>query len=146
MNRSSLLAELDELGVQIWAAGDRLRYKPRSAVDPALQQRLAAHKGEILQQLRSEAHQLPILRPRVLIRSPSGVEIVEIEQVDPPGPTRWERRVCLGAVALVTDITGDRKLARLWAMGLLEDAKDAVISLPVIWLSGNVWRWRRREA
>ncbi len=51
MTATALLVELGELGVEVWAEGDRLRYRPRSAVDAQLLERLAANKAALLQQL-----------------------------------------------------------------------------------------------
>jgi hypothetical protein len=54
VSAAALLGELRERGVEVWAAGDRLRYMPRSAVDPELRDRLAAHKAELLEALGPE--------------------------------------------------------------------------------------------
>ena len=43
-----LLIELARRGIELRAAGDRLRYRPRSAMTPDLADRLAAHKGDLL--------------------------------------------------------------------------------------------------
>ncbi len=48
---AALLVELGQLGVQVWSHGDRLRFRPRSAVDAELRERLAANKAGLLQQL-----------------------------------------------------------------------------------------------
>lgn len=45
---SLLLVELARRGIELWAAGDRLRYRPRSAMTPDLADRLAAHRGDLL--------------------------------------------------------------------------------------------------
>ena len=45
---ADLLAELTELGIELVASGDRLRYRPRSAVTPDLVERLRIHKAELL--------------------------------------------------------------------------------------------------
>lgn len=63
MNTSALLGELTELGIEVWAAGDRLLYKPRSAVGPELLERLKAHKEQILRaygQHGDHRHDLPV--------------------------------------------------------------------------------------
>lgn len=44
----ALLAELDGLGIQLEADGDRLRFRPREAVTVGLAARLRAQKGELL--------------------------------------------------------------------------------------------------
>ncbi len=43
-----LLVELIRRGIEICAAGDRLRYRPRSAMTPDLADRLAAHRAGLL--------------------------------------------------------------------------------------------------
>lgn len=45
---SLLLVELARRGIELRAAGDRLRYRPRSAMTPGLAERLAAHRGDLL--------------------------------------------------------------------------------------------------
>jgi hypothetical protein len=45
---SDLLADLTQRGIELVAEGDRLRYRPRSAVTPELAQRLRTHKAELL--------------------------------------------------------------------------------------------------
>ncbi len=55
MSASALLDELRSRGVEVWAVGDRLRYKPRSAVDHKLRDRLAAYKPDLLRILEPDA-------------------------------------------------------------------------------------------
>ena len=43
-----LLLELSRRGIELRAVGDRLRYRPRSAVTPDLADRLAALRGDLL--------------------------------------------------------------------------------------------------
>ena len=43
-----LLVELARRGIELRAAGDRLRYRPVSAVPPDLAHRLSARRGELL--------------------------------------------------------------------------------------------------
>lgn len=45
---SLLLVELARRGIELRAAGDRLRYRPRSAMTPDLADRLTAHRGDLL--------------------------------------------------------------------------------------------------
>ncbi len=45
---SLLLVELARRGIELRAAGDRLRYRPRAAMTPDLADRLAAHRGDLL--------------------------------------------------------------------------------------------------
>jgi hypothetical protein len=50
---AELVAELDRAGVQaLIADGDRLRYRPRSAMTPDLAKRLATHKYELIAALQ----------------------------------------------------------------------------------------------
>jgi len=46
-----LLDELARRGIELRAAGDRLRFRPRSAMTPDLAERFAAHKVELLASL-----------------------------------------------------------------------------------------------
>lgn len=43
-----LLVELARRGIELRAVGDRLRYRPRSAMTPVLADRLTAHRGDLL--------------------------------------------------------------------------------------------------
>ena len=47
-NATDLLAELNGLGVELAADGDRLRFRPRKKVTAELAARLKAHKAELL--------------------------------------------------------------------------------------------------
>ena len=50
---SVLLAELTRRGVELWAEGERLRYRaPRGAMAPELFETLRAHKAALLEVLR----------------------------------------------------------------------------------------------
>lgn len=49
---SDLLAELDGLGIQLEAEGDRLRFRPREKVTVDLAARLKTHKAELLAAVR----------------------------------------------------------------------------------------------
>ena len=112
---SQLLAELNQLGVAVWAVGDHLRFKPRSAVDPGLLARLRIVKPEILVLLDEEATEVPLVQARVVARSAAGVEVVEVQPINPPGPIRWERRVSFGGVcSLVGDATENEAAAAGW--------------------------------
>ncbi len=51
MNAVEILSELQAQGVELLAAGDRLRYRPVERVAPALLDELQAHKDEILELL-----------------------------------------------------------------------------------------------
>ncbi len=55
MNAQELLAKVESRGVVLRAAGDRLRYQPREAVDRELLEDLRTHKRELLDLLRSRA-------------------------------------------------------------------------------------------
>lgn len=45
---AELLAELDTLGIQIKADGERLRFRPREKVTADLASRMKAHKAELM--------------------------------------------------------------------------------------------------
>jgi len=45
----NLIAELERLGITVWAEADRLRYKaPQGGLTPGLKQRLTDNKGRLL--------------------------------------------------------------------------------------------------
>ena len=48
MSAQALVAELRTRGVELIPAGDRIRFRPASAVPPELVERLRAHKAEVL--------------------------------------------------------------------------------------------------
>jgi len=52
MSAAELLADLTQLGVEVVAHEDRLRFRPRSALTPGLVERLRTHKEELLAILR----------------------------------------------------------------------------------------------
>ena len=77
---ADLLAGLSRLGIELVPHGDRLRYRPRSALTPDLAEQMKAHKGEILAILRPEAPE---------VDTPNGVENVHFSSkredcIDPP--------------------------------------------------------------
>ena len=61
MTAAELLSELTRLGIEVVASGDRLRYRPRSAVAPDLAAKLKMHKPELLALLRPPPEVAPIL-------------------------------------------------------------------------------------
>ena len=50
-----LIAELREHGVELRVAGERLRFRPRSAVSPELRAKMLANKREIMATLRQQS-------------------------------------------------------------------------------------------
>ena len=48
MSATALLGELRDRGVEVWAAGDRLQFRPVSAIDSKLVSRMREHKAELL--------------------------------------------------------------------------------------------------
>jgi len=96
---TDLLTDLGRLGVELVADGDRLRYRPQSALTPDLADRLRSHKAELLAILgstvRPEAANLPI---------GPGASIRWEESIDPPDP-------CPGCGGLVFwwNVLGDRR-------------------------------------
>ena len=79
---ADLLAHLSRLGVELVPRGDRLRYRPRSAVTPDLVERLRTHKTQLLAILRHA-------------EGPGGATVGpragESERViGRPEPVRWE--------------------------------------------------------
>ena len=56
----TLLIALTRQGTELQAHGDRLRYRPRSAMTPELAERVKAHRSGLLAMLRGDrAPQLP---------------------------------------------------------------------------------------
>ena len=60
MTAATLLTELYQLGIEVWANGNRLRYKPRSALTAELRARLVDQKADLLRVLE---HTWLILSP-----------------------------------------------------------------------------------
>lgn len=56
MNAEDLITDLSALGIELQAHGDRLRFRPRSAVTPDLAERMAACKSELLTLLSGIPH------------------------------------------------------------------------------------------
>ena len=52
---AELLADLDRHGINLQAHGDAIRYRPQSAMTPALLQRLQVQKAELLNLLDTDA-------------------------------------------------------------------------------------------
>ena len=68
MTVASLLSQLEDLGVEVRAHGERLRFRPARAVPTALRTALSQHKAEILAVLRPdsqpvEKHETPAQTP-----------------------------------------------------------------------------------
>ena len=65
---AALLANLNDLGIQLEAEGERLRFRPCEKVTPELACRLKAHKAALLELLQrpknAKAKPQPILHPR----------------------------------------------------------------------------------
>ena len=55
MTVASLMSELEGLGVEVRAHGERLRFRPARAVPAALRSALSQHKAEILAVLRPDS-------------------------------------------------------------------------------------------
>jgi hypothetical protein len=82
---TELLAELSRRGIQIVPRGERLRYRPRSALTPDLLKRLKTHKGELLTILRPfETPGEPDLAPAA--DRPERARSREEHSTDPPAP------------------------------------------------------------
>ena len=118
MSVNALLAELNELGVVLWAESGRVRFRPLKAVPPELLEAMRAQRAELLAELEADRDQFPIVHSRLLYRSDSGVEVLESRQVSPSGRTHWEKRLRRGAVGLVGGVTDDPAEAALWVASL----------------------------
>jgi hypothetical protein len=68
MSADELLLELDQRGIRLEAAGDRLRYHPRTALPPELLARLRTHKGDVLALLGRSATPTARLPPSASCR------------------------------------------------------------------------------
>ena len=117
MSGIALLDDLRRRGIELRAQGDRLLYRPRNAVPHELRAQLAEQKAEILAELDLDAA-IPISETHTLVLTEAGTKVVEIRQVSPPGSTRWEKRLFRGTVALVGEVTTDRRIARTWVEAL----------------------------
>ena len=120
MRADKLVADLRLRGVCLWRDGDLIRVNaPRGILTAALKEELASRKKEILGLLGGEALALPIVQTRVLARSESGLQVLEIQPVSPPGAPRWEKRLLKGEhVALVSDSTSCEAVMKAWIRGL----------------------------
>ena len=58
MSTADLMADLTRLGIDVGAEGDRIWYRPRSAVKPDLIDRMREHKAELLVMLRPNAQRV----------------------------------------------------------------------------------------
>ena len=64
MRPFELLSQLRSLGVEVWAEGDRLRYKaPKGALTPELRAELVGYKADILAFLHKATPGRPALPP-----------------------------------------------------------------------------------
>ncbi len=65
MTAAQVLEALRARGVEVVAAGDRVRYRPPGAIPPELRAELVAHKAEVLRLLASAAEPSPgaVTRP-----------------------------------------------------------------------------------
>lgn len=101
---ADLLADLSRLGIEVVAHGDRLRYRPQSALTPDLVERLRIHKTELLATLR------PTVAPGGGLErggghpDPTPEPIWGEDCIDPPDP-------CSGCDGLVFwwNLLGDRR-------------------------------------
>ena len=56
MSATALRKDLARLGIRLEVHGDVLRYSPRSAITPEFLGLMSAHKEELLEIVRNEAH------------------------------------------------------------------------------------------
>ena len=52
MSAAGLIDEVQQLGIELEARGERLRYSPAARVPPELLSRLKQHKAEVIEELR----------------------------------------------------------------------------------------------
>ena len=76
MTAEEVLADVTRRGIELVARGDRLRYRPRSAVTPGLLERLRTHKAELL----------TILGRGGACDGATGPDGWPVDSIDPPPP------------------------------------------------------------
>jgi hypothetical protein len=86
MSADELLLELDQRGIRLEAAGDRLRYHPRTALPPELLARLKTLKGDVLALLGRSATPTARLPPLASCQ----VAAERTETVCPCGARTWQ--------------------------------------------------------
>jgi len=138
MTAAVLLAELTQAGIELLADGDKLRYRPQSAMTPDLAERLGAHKAEILSLLQAGG------RPEAANPAPL------VHEPDPPAGSRfagWVRRPdCRGRMGW--ELPRLPEAARWWARCEFDDlpepprpAYSRVGVAPCPWCGRFAW-WR----
>lgn len=93
MDAAKLIGELKRLGVELRPAGDKLRFRPCSAVTPEMRRELARHKSALIRLLTRERGQTP---PYNCIRCQRPVDLVLGQAGDV-----WSYRCCCGNRALI---------------------------------------------
>ena len=75
MTAIELLASLHQRGIELTTSGDRLRFRPVSAVTPKLAEAMRRHKAELLGLLsgRNTFHRCTLFDYRVRIRTPDAL-------------------------------------------------------------------------
>jgi len=84
MSAAATITELQRLGIQLEADGDRLRYRPQSGLPPELLARLKAHKAELLALLR-----LALDPPALRVVPSQAAPAIIAKRVCKCGSTTW---------------------------------------------------------
>jgi len=85
MNARELIHQVEELGITLRVAGDKLRVKAQvGIITPAIKAELTSHKAEILEVLREPANQPPVTRVYHVIIETNGVH-KGMTIIDPSG-------------------------------------------------------------
>lgn len=85
MSAADLLLDLDRLGIQVEADGERLQYFPRSALTPDLLDRLKAHKADLLAVLRPAPDLSPVNQADAAAVWQAALDRLEGDPLFPPG-------------------------------------------------------------
>ena len=121
---ADLLSDLSRRGIELAAHGNRLRYRPRSAVTPDLAERLRIHKGALLAILgQSEGRD-----------GATGAPVGPGKRAASSGPALWQDCIeprpacpCCGGLVSWWSLLGDRRCMACdppaTAMRLLERAE-----------------------
>lgn len=75
MTALDVLAELQRLGVEVVAAGEKIRFRPGEAVGPELREAMRRHRPEILRLLRGHDGTAPRYAPGCLYDFVPGCQV-----------------------------------------------------------------------
>jgi hypothetical protein len=118
---AALLVELTRRGIELQARGDRLRYRPRSAMTPALAKCVEAHKPDLLALLRQDRHRA---RWGDIPHEPSLAERIEQGYINAGWtPAAWAERLQQLAERCEALRPGLAALYRKWAANVMKNSQ-----------------------